>query len=129
MTAPGTKDTVSLAVERFFQGQVGLYLAFKKTCLAQFQRDVLAFDTALLNHDLAAARRNAHSLKTVLDMLGCELPRQHALQAELAALDGDVGAAQAVWKLLREELLLLAQPDLALNSAALLLEPDSDRSA
>ncbi len=59
-----------LAVDRYFEGDGELFLAFKATCIAQFQADFSAAAAAIAAQDRVALRRIVHSLKSVLQTLG-----------------------------------------------------------
>lgn len=98
-----------LAIDRFFSGNTALYMAFRQSCLAQFPRDIEAFEQAEQSTDLAAMLRITHNLHAALTMLGCRVQRQHARDTEMAASTGAMVTARWAWSALREELLYLVK--------------------
>ena len=84
-----------------FAGDRALYLAFLASCQAQFPRDMAQGDAACAGADLAALRRLAHSLKSVLLSLGHPegAAGARALEDHCAAGRGPQAAAQ--WRSMR----------------------------
>lgn len=98
--------TESAAIDEFFAGDAALFQRYRDSCVRQFDADLRAGEAAVQAGDLQALRRLAHSLKTVLRMLG-----RPALSACAAELE-DVSAAgrpdaATHWPALREGLLAL----------------------
>lgn len=90
------------AVERHFGGNKALYDSFKATCLEQFQADLRAGDAALQAHDTAALHRLAHSLKTVLQLLGADEGSALARALEVAAAETPpIDALRPLWLAVR----------------------------
>ncbi|WP_295852062.1 response regulator [uncultured Xylophilus sp.] len=93
------------ATASFFGGKAELYAEFERSCRHQFLEDVRLGDEASEQKDMAELRRLAHSLKTVLTLLGYE---QHAATARLldrSAASGRVEEALRWWHMLRPILL------------------------
>jgi DNA-binding response OmpR family regulator len=101
----GTVDE-SNAITEFFAGDAALFHSYRDSCLRQFDADLRAGDAAAEAGDLPALRRLAHSLKTVLCMLG-----HPALSARATELEDLTAAshpdATTRWPSLREGLLAL----------------------
>lgn len=97
-------DGAAAAVARYFGGQTALFEAYRASCLLQFEADLRDGDAAVAAHDLAALRRLAHSLKSVLLTLGLDTISQQAATAELLAAGADAAAALAAWPPLRQAL-------------------------
>lgn len=104
------------AIARHFGGQAALYHAFRQACLAQFDADRTEGDDAVAAGDAARLRRLAHSLKSVLTLLGAE-----ALAREAAAIEALAARALAAppatdapwargWPALRDALTTLGAP-------------------
>ncbi|MBK9442837.1 MAG: Hpt domain-containing protein [Comamonadaceae bacterium] len=102
--APDLAACQQAATDRYFKGSASLYQAFLKAGMAQFPNDVAAIEMAMASQDSAALRRQAHSLKTALGMLGFEAQKQQALKLELAAFEGDWPAATMAWHSLAHDL-------------------------
>lgn len=98
------------AVEVYFGGDLGLYEAFLAQCRLQWRADAASGDAALAGGDLAALRRLAHSLKTVLQTVGMPHAGALAQDIEAAAAEGQQAAAQAGWTRLRAQLLGASGP-------------------
>ena len=105
-----TDDLRRAAVERYFAGDQGLYAAFRASCERQFVLDRRAGDAAMALNDLAAVRRLAHSLKTVLLTLGHEAESAWARQLETDAAGGDTEQVRGGWGRLALALDRLASP-------------------
>ena len=97
------------AVQRHFAGEAALFEAFKADCLQQFVVDIAAGEAALLAHDAPAMRRLAHTLKSVLPMLGRVEAGGLAQTLEAAAAAADASGMQRHWPPLRAALQVLRQ--------------------
>jgi CheY-like chemotaxis protein len=92
------------AIQRHFAGDRALFLAYRSSCIAQFEADVRAGDAALAQGDMPALCRLAHSLKSVLLTLG-EAPGSAIARAlENAAGRTDATACASLWQSLRDHL-------------------------
>jgi DNA-binding response OmpR family regulator len=103
--------TESAAIDEFFAGDARLFRSYRDSCRQQFDADLRAGDAAVEAGDLQALRRLAHSLKTVLRMLGHpDLSARAAELEDTAAASRPEAATQ--WSALREGLQALARfPD------------------
>lgn len=90
------------SIDRYFRANVALYQAFSQACRQQFSRDIAAMNAAveLANH--GDIRRQAHSLKTVFEMLGYPAQHAQALELEQAANAVDTLVIERLWPMLRE---------------------------
>ena len=95
------------AVERYFGGDQGLFEAFQQASLAQFAEDLSSGDAAMAQFDAPALRRLAHSLKSVLAMLGEDSHAAAARQLEERAAASDWPAAGPLWQQVRDVLVRL----------------------
>ncbi len=100
MTDPTLTPNETEAIATYFEGDRGLFLAFRQTCLDQFGHDVAQADQACAVADLEALRRVVHSLKSVLLTLGHADLADLARQAEALAKAGGTDAV-AAWQGLR----------------------------
>ena len=96
-------------VDRHFGGDAGLFAAFRQASLAQFEDDIATGDTAVVRADAPALRRVAHSLKSVLAMLGHDGHAAMARQLEDRAAAADWPGAAPLWREVREVLAMLQQ--------------------
>lgn len=87
--APDVPEHERQAIAEHFAGQASLFRAFKASSLAQLQHDRLAGDTAVAQGDRAALRLLAHSLKTVLGLLGHPAASDTARELETLAARAD----------------------------------------
>ncbi len=101
---PGLADHEALAVVTHFANNRRLFDAYRERCFVQFVRDGEEGDRAAAAADLAALRRLAHNLRTVLLTLGRSEGHEVATRLEEAACAEDVPAAVAGWKALRGHL-------------------------
>ncbi len=95
----------SNAAASFFGGNAELYASYERSCRHQFLEDVRLGDEASAQNNVEELRRLAHSLKTVLTLLGYD---QHAATARLldrSAASGRVEEALRWWLILRPMLL------------------------
>ena len=104
---PGSGDDAAVAT--FFAGDRALFEAYRARCLAQFENDVQAGDAAAASGDAATLQRLAHSLKTVLRMLGHDTLADEAGKVERQATVADA-APSALWPPLRAGLAGLIGP-------------------
>lgn len=90
------------AIAAHFAGHAGLYDSFRAASVAQFDADIAEADAACLRPDLAALRRQAHNLKTVLLLLGAEDASAQARALESAAAGATtMTALLPLWQTLR----------------------------
>lgn len=103
---PGAEDADARAhaVREYFAGRQELFDAYRVACLAEFARDLQSGDAALAAGDAQALRRLAHSLKSVLQMLGHPGLSAMARALEASSQSGLPGPAQAQWAELRSGL-------------------------
>lgn len=103
--AAGALDaSAAAAVAAHFGGDRALFVAFRAGCLAQFEADVARGEASHARGDLADLRHLAHSLKSVLTLLGEADPSEVASRLEAAAARADAGDAAALWPVLRDGL-------------------------
>lgn len=95
------------APSAFFNGDRALSESYRRTCLRQFPADIQAGDAAAAHVDLAALRRLAHDLKSVLQILGQDALAAEARTLEAAAAAPDIAAAVRGWGTLRAGLAAL----------------------
>lgn len=96
------------ALATHFGGQAALFRAFRASSMAQFPEDLQVGDTACRNGDVPALRRLAHSLKTVLQLLGADEASAQARALESAAQAGtQIGDLLPRWQALRAAVLAL----------------------
>lgn len=92
------------AIQANFGGDAALYRAFRASCLAEFPADLQRAGAAWATADAPALRRVAHSLKSVLHLLGEADASAAARRAEDAAERGDWAACRAPWDEVRAAL-------------------------
>lgn len=99
-------DDESLAIERHFGGQRSLFDDFKAATRQQFAIDITQGDGFADTGDVQALRRLAHSLKTVLRLLGrpAAAARAAALESAAQRPGATMPALQEAWQRLREDL-------------------------
>jgi DNA-binding response OmpR family regulator len=98
------------AADTYFAGDLELFHSYRAACMLQFPHDIRAGDAACTPLDLAALRRIAHSLKSVLQTLGyAELSKQ-ARALEDICHTGQTELALQGWSGLRTQLQALASP-------------------
>ncbi len=95
------------AIATHFGGDRGLFLAFRASCLAQFETDITRGDESLLPGKLSGLHHLAHSLKSVLATLGQPPLAAIARQLEDCAATGDIQRASPLWAQLRSGLAAL----------------------
>ena len=107
---PSTPDAEPVAarapaVEAHFGGNLPLYDAFRASSLLQFADDIDAGDRACREDDAPGLYRLAHSLKTVLLLLGADEASTEALKLErAAALANGTQGLQPLWEATRARL-------------------------
>ncbi|CAB5694883.1 Sensory/regulatory protein RpfC [Delftia tsuruhatensis] len=101
-TAQAPQDRA--AVDAFFEGDAVLFLSYRAACLAQMPLDLAQGQHLLDAREAAGLRRLAHSLKSVLRMLG-RAPLADAAQVlEQMCLQQDWEGAQGQWQWLQAQL-------------------------
>lgn len=95
---PAAPRGEAAAIATHFGGDAALYRAFREGCLAQFADDLRQGDAALAAGDAPALRRVAHSLKSVLLLLGEDEASATARRLEHAAEAGDWPACHGPWQ-------------------------------
>jgi CheY-like chemotaxis protein/HPt (histidine-containing phosphotransfer) domain-containing protein len=103
--APATRQQ---AIAEYFGGDANLYAAFSAQCAQQFAHDAAAGDRAMADGDLAALRRLAHSLKSVLLTLGHGSDSACAARLETCAANGQTDTSAVLWDSLAPRLRALA---------------------
>lgn len=101
---PGSKSTRALdeAIEHNFGGDRAFYASFRSDCLKQFFVDIASGDSACERGDAQGLRLVAHSLKSVLLILGHNAEGEIARQLEQAAALQQWGPARQGWQDLRQ---------------------------
>lgn len=89
------------AVDVFFGGDAALFDSYRSACIAQMPSDLALGQSLLERRDAAALRRLAHSLKSVLRMLGLAPAADRAQALEQACLQQDWTQAQDHWAFLQ----------------------------
>ncbi len=101
---PATGDQQLLAVQQFFNGNQALFLAYQANCLKQFASDIASGNRFLSQNDWLGLQRLAHSLKSVLLMLGRPEAHQLARQIEHLAQAHETAKASTAWHQLAADL-------------------------
>ena len=99
---PGATSTADPVADHF-GGDRGLFEAFRASCLVQIPHDVDEGDAALACGDVQALRRIAHSLKSVMTLLGRPEAAALARQIEDASAAIDLATAAQLWPTLRRQ--------------------------
>lgn len=98
-------EAEAAAIATHFAGQAGLFAAFKASSLAQLAEDAAAGDAAFRDGDLGAVHRLAHSLKSVLQLLGRDAASERARALERAASErAPLAELLPMWRRLRADL-------------------------
>jgi len=84
-------------VDTHFAGDGRLFLAFREGCLVQFQADIVRGDMSLGRGDFPDLRHLAHSLKSVLTLLGEDELSGVARQLEDGTARADAGLCAGLW--------------------------------
>lgn len=95
------------AIQTHFAGDQELYLAFRSSAVAQFEADLARGDDDLGRGDLSDLRHLAHSLKSVLLLLGHADLADTARRLEDCAAHQQATQAAPLWALLRQGLATL----------------------
>lgn len=96
------------AIDEFFDGDAALFAKYKAMSQAQFEADAVVGNDALARGDFAALRRLAHTVKSVLNLLGDNVGRDQAVALEHACKPDttpDAAACEPLWLALRARLL------------------------
>lgn len=94
---PTLPECEQQAVDSYFAGDVSLFVAFRQSCLEQFDVDVAEGDAAIEDQDAATLRRVAHSLKGVLRTMGYDALSDRAKWVENAAHQNQWETAVSQW--------------------------------
>jgi HPt (histidine-containing phosphotransfer) domain-containing protein len=100
----GSPEARADAVERYFEGDAALFAVMLQQSKRQFLQDLQDGDAALQRGDGAALRRVAHSLKTVLRMLGHPRMANMAHYLESSAAGDDRSVWPSLWQALRNRI-------------------------
>ncbi len=92
--------TEAAAIEHYFGGDRSLFVLYRQQCLAQFAEDLRHGDACAAAGRTLEMRHLAHSLKSVLSMLGDEGASARARALEDVAAGGEVQAAAGHWRAL-----------------------------
>lgn len=90
-------------VNKYFGGNRGLFVAYRRSCLDQLGEDLHVGDRAVQTRDSAGLHRIAHNLKSVLTLLGEEEGARLAWRTETWADQGAWAQAASSWHPLREQ--------------------------
>lgn len=107
LAVPAPATALQDPVARHFGGDAALYAAFREQALRQFAADLAEGDRCSGTGDLPALRRLAHSLKSVLLLLGDDRASEQARHLERQAAAG-APDSPALWGALRARLADLA---------------------
>lgn len=99
-TLPGALDTAlpaaeGAAVQEFFAGDRRMFEDFRDGCFTRFSNDISEGQQAVADGDLARLRRLAHSLGSVLRLIGQPTLSAQARALEEQARQGDPAALHA----------------------------------
>lgn len=89
------------AARAHFAGDVALFTDFRASCRAQFPADLARGDAAIARGDAPDLRHLAHSLKSVLTLLGHDALSATARELETCAAGADMARAAPLWARLR----------------------------
>lgn len=96
-------DPVPRIVDEHFGGNQDLYLRFRRSSEAQFRLDRRVGDACAGAGDVEGMRLLAHSLKSVLRLLGEARHSQAMAELEVACVQGNVAAMTQRWFKFRDE--------------------------
>ncbi|MBL8361432.1 MAG: response regulator [Rubrivivax sp.] len=102
--APATPTPAADPVQAYFGGDHTLHAAYREQCHAQFAADLASGDASAAAGRWAELRRLAHSLKSVLRMLGDARGSERARELEDLSAKDEAAAATAAWQALRPHL-------------------------
>ncbi|XJC74271.1 Hpt domain-containing protein [Delftia tsuruhatensis] len=94
----------ALAIANFFGGDAGLFHSYRDICLAHLPDDIARMEVLIAEQNAMALRRQAHSLQSVLRLLGQERASGLTRSLEQACLAGDWAGVTDVWRPLGEAL-------------------------
>jgi len=86
------------AIATYFDGDRALFLAFRESCVEQFDVDLAEGDAAIEDKDAPSLRRVAHSLKGVLRTIGYDDLSDIAKLVENAAHQNQWETAVSQWQ-------------------------------
>lgn len=86
------------AIATYFDGDRALFLAFRESCVEQFDVDLAEGDAAIEDKDAPSLRRVAHSLKGVLRTIGYDELSEVAKAVENAAHQNQWEPAVSQWQ-------------------------------
>jgi HPt (histidine-containing phosphotransfer) domain-containing protein len=86
------------AIETYFDGDRALFMAFRESCVEQFDVDLAEGDAAIEDNDAPSLRRVAHSLKGVLRTIGYDELSDVAKAVENAAHQNQWEPAVSQWQ-------------------------------
>ena len=85
------------AIATYFDGDRALFLAFRESCIQQFDVDLTWGNAAIEDQDVPALRRVAHSLKGVMRTLGYNELSDMAKVVENAVHQNEWETAVSQW--------------------------------
>lgn len=88
----------ALAIANFFGGDAGLFHSYRDICLAHLPDDIARMEVLIAEQNAMALRRRAHSLQSVLRLLGQERASGLTRSLEQACLAGDWSGVTDVWR-------------------------------
>jgi chemotaxis protein histidine kinase CheA len=91
-------DCENQAITTYFDGDRGLFLIFRESCVEQFDVDLAEGHAAIEDKDTPSLRRVAHSLKGVLRTIGYEELSDLAKAVENAAYQNQWELAVSQWQ-------------------------------
>lgn len=104
-------DQRQRAIDAHFGGRAALFDAFMSHCVDQLPMDLQAGDAASTAGDVAALRRVAHNLKSVLQLIGSVGGHAAARELESACMAGaPLDALTAQWQALRLQVSEICRP-------------------
>lgn len=110
LTAHGVYQAEQLAAQAmYFRGQASLFCSFTRSSCRQFAADAVLIDQAVAGGDWATVRRLAHSLKSVLRLLGLPTALQRAERLIAEAQSGHGPGIVCAWAALGQALQDYAQ--------------------
>ena len=95
----------ALAIANFFGGDAGLFHSYRDICLAHLPDDIARMEVLIAEQNAMALRRQAHSLQSVLRLLGQERASGLTRSLEQACLASDWAGATDAWRQLGAALL------------------------
>lgn len=86
------------AIAKYFDGDRALFMAFRLSCVEQFEVDLAEGDATIEDKDAPCLRRVAHSLKGVLRTIGYDALSESAKTVEDAAHHNQWETAEREWQ-------------------------------